>query len=135
MNALPPSQIAPKGAGWVEVVNPHPVSNLNVTYQFGDSCNIDPGDIITLLAQDGDKVLVEITATNGEAGGTSCPSRTLFFMDADVYTRLTVTAWQQEQDDARTKEHVNALLGSLEGTSLQAYVQALLTAANQALAK
>lgn len=84
---------------WVDVMNPDPVKSGNGSFVYGDTCGIEGGGKITVVALDGNKILVEYT-TNEIKRGTPCPSGILFFIGQAEFLRI-----KRIQIDAKTTQN------------------------------
>lgn len=65
---------------WVDVLNTAPVSNVNITYSYGDRCGIEPGGSVAVLDSDEDRILVRYYSDVAKAG-TSCPNDAIFWVE------------------------------------------------------
>lgn len=99
---------------WVEVVNPEPIKNANITLKAGDTCRALPGGKLTAIGEREDAVLIRYDTDQDVGGGTPCPSGTLFFRPKWLWQylpRVQKEAQEAVQKQKRLADAVKEMLG------------------------
>lgn len=95
---------------WIEVKNPDGIKSGNNDFKFGDTCGIDNGGIIQVVAKSGDRLLVKYFAKE-RAYGTKCPSGAVFFLTTEEFLKMGPQYFHLATTETQEKELVNKLLG------------------------
>ena len=77
-------------------------------YFYGSTCNTDPGDTLTVIGIDGDKLLVRYNKNGNSA--YSCPSGIIFFITKDEFLKMKHTEEKAEQKERAEKGLIRRLL-------------------------
>lgn len=64
---------------WIDIVNPTPINNSNVEFEYGDRAVVHAGGSIQFRGSANGKALYQYISRR-QAGGTKCPSGALFFV-------------------------------------------------------
>lgn len=73
---------------WVTIKNEEGVRNNNCEYEYDESCGIDYGGVLTVIANHNGSLLVKY-ATDKETAGTMCPSGAIFFISKKRFLSMT----------------------------------------------
>ena len=99
------------GHQWVTVKNLTPIENGNGAFEFGHSCSINRGGVVTKLADSrAGHVLVRYD-TDKPAYGAMCPSGTVFEISAEEFSTMTVRADAADADETAERERIARLIG------------------------
>lgn len=74
---------------WIKVKNPKGRRNGNGFHDFGDSAGIKEGGRLTVVAIDGDQVLVSYESPRPNPCGSEAGNGTLFFVPKGPFVRMT----------------------------------------------
>ncbi|MCK5416814.1 hypothetical protein KAI92_05305 [Candidatus Parcubacteria bacterium] len=91
---------------WVDIKNPDPIKNRNVTFKYDDSCNIQCGGIVTVVGIHGDLLLVRYTIDDKQSSGTLCPSDVVFFVAKEKFLTMTDKYNRRVQDEKTSEKNL-----------------------------
>ncbi len=103
------------GHAWVTVMNPRPVSSVNRTLPYGDTCSIHRGGKVTVMAlvNEGgqEQVLVRYTAQE-VAGGALCPTDTLLFTTKQQFSTMTAAYNAAIEAEQQGRDRIQRILAN-----------------------
>lgn len=97
---------------WWYVQNPDGVSNNKKKFAYGRQCQMKPGGILTVIALDGEDILIRYSIS-GLQIGNNCPNGTLLHERPGQFNMIK---WQRhieamyERNDQERKERIRKLL-------------------------
>ena len=96
---------------WASVLNPDPISSLNNSFEYGDTCGCKEGGQLTVLGLSGSDLVVEYTTPENESvGGSPCPSGTIFRITKDEFLWQDNTYHKMTQDKEEDRAKMRELL-------------------------
>ena len=95
---------------WIETRNPKGRKNGNGFREFGKTASVQEGGELTVVAVDGDNLLVSYKSPNGQGYGAEAGNGTLFFLPAHVFAHMTERYQRIQETRGQQKARVIALL-------------------------
>lgn len=95
--------------GLERVMNPRPIANDRVTYEYGDICSVTGGSTVTAVGCEDGKVLVRYTQLANEPR-FNCPSGTLYFVFVHEFVGMTDEYLRRQNEEAARPDMVRRLL-------------------------
>ncbi|OHA07807.1 MAG: hypothetical protein A2934_02965 [Candidatus Sungbacteria bacterium RIFCSPLOWO2_01_FULL_47_10] len=95
---------------WIEVQNPKGRRNGNGFHGFGDSAGIKARAKLTVVAIDGDQVLVSYESPKGQGFGSEAGNGTLFFVSQLEFIGMTAKYHREQASQSERKARVLRLL-------------------------
>ncbi len=93
-----------------EVKNLDEIKNKTRTFVYGDRCHLSGDGALTVIAADGNRVLVRYS-TAKETDGSLCPDGTIFFYSKEKFIKTAEEERRRNRELKEEKELIKKLLG------------------------